>query len=151
MLTRPLNLVSHLRLEPRSFDFLFVVNAGLLALFFSVFGSRYVLSPGLAVDFQVPQTAGARTGGASTSHEVVISVKREGLIFVDEGALTLAQLRDWLHKQGKNYREPSLLVLASAVVPVADLADIVSAAREAGFTRVVWGAEELASPQLRPK
>ncbi len=147
MITRPLNLASQLRPEPRNFDFLFLVNAGLLALFFTVFGSRFVLAPGLAVDFQVPQLAGARAGAVTTTDQIVISAKRAGVIIVDEGPLNMAQLHDWLKKKGKKTRQPSLLVLAGADVPVADLTYITSAAQEAGFVKVVLGAEDpTASP-----
>ena len=145
MITRPLNLASQLRPEPRSFDFLFLVNAGLLALFFSVFGSRFVLAPGLAVDFRVTQMTGARAGATTTTDRIVISAKRSGVIIVDEGPLNMAQLHDWLKQKGKKTREPSLLVLADADVPMADMTDITSAAYEAGFVRVVFGADEPAA------
>ena len=53
MITRPLDLAAKMRAEPRSFDALFYVNVGVLALFFLVFGSRFVLAPGLGVDFKL--------------------------------------------------------------------------------------------------
>lgn len=62
MIVRPLDLASRLRPEPRDFDALFYVNAGMLALFFSLFGSRFVIAPGLELDFQVPVVAGAGRG-----------------------------------------------------------------------------------------
>lgn len=140
MITRPLDLANRLRPEPRSFDYWFFVNAGLLVLFFSLFGSRFVLAPGLGLDFEMPRIAGAR-GGATTT-ERVISVRPAGQIFAANGLLNHAQLADWLRTEAAKLREPSLLVRASADVPVAELAEIVSAAREAGFVRVVLGAEE---------
>jgi biopolymer transport protein ExbD len=148
MITRPLNLASHLRAEPRNFDFLFLVNAGLLALFFTLFGSRFVLSPGLAVDFRVPEMRGARAGASAATREIVISVKRAGLIVVDEGPIKIDQLRQWLRKQGESKAgeklgPPSLLVIASAEVTWENLAEINSAAQEAGFAGVTYAAEEL--------
>ena len=47
MITRPLELSSRLRPEPRTFDWVFYVNGGLIVLFFSLFGSQFVLAPGL--------------------------------------------------------------------------------------------------------
>ncbi len=140
MITRPLDLAARLRREPRNFDFLFYVNAGLIGLFFFLFGSRFVLAPGLGVDFRMPEMAGARAGAAPT--ERVISVLPSGQIFAANGLLNMVQLREWLKAEASKLREPSLLVRASAGVPLAQLADIVSAATEAGFTRVVVGAEE---------
>lgn len=140
MITRPLDLATRLRREPRNFDFLFFVNGGLLVLFFSLFGSRFVLAPGLGVDFRMPELAGARAGAAAT--ERVISVLPSGQIFAANGLLNLAQLREWLKAEAGKLREPSLLIRASAGVPLSQLAEIVSAAQEAGFTRIVVGAEE---------
>jgi biopolymer transport protein ExbD len=140
MITRPLDLAARLRREPRNFDFLFFVNVGLIVLFFFLFGSRFVLAPGLGVDFRMPEMAGARAGAATT--ERVISVLPSGQIFAANGLLNMAQLREWLSVEAGKLREPSLLVRASAGVPLSQLAEIVSAATEAGFTRVVVGAEE---------
>lgn len=120
-------------------DSLFYVNAGLIVLFFFLFGSRFVLAPGLGVDFQMPTMAGAMAGVRTT--ECVISVGPSGQIFAD-GLLDLRQLRDWLQVQAKKTKEPSLLIRASTGVRVEDLTDIISAARAAGFVRVVIGAEE---------
>ncbi len=141
MITRPLDLASRLRPEPRYLDFLFLVNGGLIVLFFLLFGSRFVLAPGLGVDFVMPEMAGATAGAARTTH--VISVVRPGLIFVDDGAINFEQLREWLKVQAGQTVQPSLLVRAnSGNVPVTTLTDISSAAFQAGFTRVVVGALE---------
>lgn len=142
MITRPLDLASKLSPPPRSFDGLFFVNVGLLVVFFALFGSRFVLAPGLGVDFRLPEMPGALAGAATTDR--VISVLPSGQIFAD-GLLNMAQLREWLKVEAKKSKQPSLLVRAGAGVPVSQLADIVSAAREAGFVRVVLGAEERAA------
>ena len=138
MITRPLDLASKLRPEPRSFDFLFYVNGGLIVIFFSLFGSRFVLAPGLGVDFQIPKMSGALAGAAATDR--FISVLPSGQIFAD-GLLNMSQLREWLKVEAKKLRQPSLLVRASADVPFSQLTEIVSAAHAAGFT-VILGAEE---------
>lgn len=140
MITRPLDLASKLRPEPRNFDFLFYVNAGLLVLFFMLFGSRFVLAPGLGVDFKLPEMPGAMAGAMVTTS--TISIKSSGQIFAD-GLLSMAQLREWLKTEAKKTKRPSLLVRMSAGVPVSVQTDIVSAAREAGFgSNIVLAAEE---------
>ena len=142
MITRPLDLASRLRPLPRSLDALFFVNVGLLVLFFFLFGSRFVLAPGLGVDFRMPELAGAQAGAATTQR--VISVLPSGQIFAD-GLLNMAQLRTWLKAEAAKLKQPSLLVRASAGVPLSELADIIGVAREAGYVRVVVGAEEPAA------
>lgn len=143
MITRPLDLASKLRPPPRNFDVLFLVNVGLIGLFFGVFGSRFVLAPGLGLDFRMPQMSGAMAGAAATTH--VISVPRSGLFFAD-GAMNVAQLRGWLEAQAKTVKEPVLLVRANASVPLTDLTEISALAREAGFARVIVGAQEPPAP-----
>ena len=94
MIARPLDLATRLRPPPQGTGALHYVNVGLLGLFFSVFGSRFVLAPGLGVDFQIPQLSGAQAGAAQATH--VISVLRSGQIFSEEGIVDLGQLREWL-------------------------------------------------------
>jgi biopolymer transport protein ExbD len=140
MITRPLDLASRLRDEPRNFDFIFLVNGGLLVLFFYLFGSSAVLSPGLGVDFALPVMPGALANAVTTTS--TISVKNSGQIFAD-GLLSMDQLREWLKVEVRKTKHPSLLVRMSAGVPVAVQNEIVSAARDAGFgANIVLAAEE---------
>lgn len=144
MITRPLDLASRLRPPPRNFDVWFFVNAGLIVLAFFVLGSRFVLAPGLGVDFQLPEMAGARLDAARTTHD--IAMNDAGLIIAEEGSVSLERLGEWLQEEAKKTKDPVLLVRASAGVKSADQAKIVSLARAAGF-RVVWAVQE---PQGRP-
>jgi biopolymer transport protein ExbD len=147
MITRPLDLAARLRPEPRNFDALAYVNVGLLAVFFLVFGSRFVLAPGLGVDFKLPEMPGAKAGAVTTTS--TISVKNSGQILAD-GLLSLPQLREWLKIQAHKTRHPSLLVRMSAGVPVSVQNEIVSAAREAGFGSNITLAAEEPAPDAAP-
>jgi len=143
MITRPLDLASKLRPEPRSFDALFFVNAGLVGLFFLLAGSRFILAPGLSVDFQLPTFKGAAAGAAVTTHQ--ITVERSGLIVIGDGPADPTRLREWLKAEGAKPGKHSLLVKASLGVPTGDLIGIWSAAHDAGFD-VLLAAEEPAAP-----
>jgi biopolymer transport protein ExbD len=138
MITRPLDLASKLRPEPRTFDALFYVNVGVLVLFFLVFGSQFVLSPGLGVDFVLPVDPNAVRNAVTTTS--TISVKNSGQIFAD-GLLSLPQLREWLKVEAKKHKHPTLLLRMSAGVPVSLQTEIASAAGEAGFESVTVAAE----------
>jgi biopolymer transport protein ExbD len=142
MITRPLDLASKLRPPPRNFDLCFLVNIGLIALAFDLFGSRFVLAPGLGLDFRLPEMAGARAEAAKITHD--IAVKDAGLIVAEEGSITLKRLGEWLKEEAKTTKEPTLLVRADAGVTSAEQAKIVGIARAAGF-RVVWAAQEPAT------
>lgn len=140
MIARPLDLASKLRRPPEGTGALHYVNVGLVALFFFVFGSRFVLAPGLGVDFQLPKLSGAQAGASRTSS--VISVLRSGQVFTEDGLVDLNQLREWLRQRAQREKDPALLIRASSGVTLSELVDIQNAARDAGFRRVLLGAEE---------
>jgi len=151
MIARPLDLASRLRPPPHGTGALHYVNVGLLGLFFSLFGSRFVLAPGMGVDFQLPQLPGAQSGAAQTTD--VISVLRSGQIFTsDQGLVDLEQLRIWLKARAGRDAKPTLLIRASSGVTLSELVEIEGAAHDAGFG-VLLGAEEpaKAAAVLEPK
>jgi biopolymer transport protein ExbD len=144
MIARPLDLSSRLRPAPHGSGALHYVNVGLLGLFFYSFGSRFILAPGLGVDFQLPELSGAQAGAAQATH--VVSVLRSGQIFSEDGLVDIGQLREWLKaRAGRGAPHPTLLVRASAGVTLAKLSEIEGAAHDAGF-RVLLAAEESAPP-----
>ena len=146
MITRPLDLASRLRPPPRSFDAWFYVNVGLVALMFSLLGSRFILAPGLEVNFKLPILAGARAGATVTTHYV--TVLASGQIFGDEGPMDLPRLRLWLQQRAKGAQHPTLLVKADAGVTEHQLAEIVTAAHQAGFN-VVEAADDAPAAAAR--
>lgn len=139
MITRPLDLSSRLKRPPRGFDTLFFVNGGLLALFFVLFGSRFVLSPGLGVDFQVPEMPGAVDAAVPT--DVVIAIKGADMAFVEGAKVNFAGLRQYLITRGKGRSDLRLLVQADAALTTQDLTEVYEMARAAGFVAVQIAAE----------
>jgi biopolymer transport protein ExbD len=140
MIARPLDLASRLRPPPRGSGALHYVNVGLVVLFFDFFGSRFVLAPGLGVDFQLPELSGAQAGAAQATH--VVSVLRSGQIFSQDGLVDIGQLREWLKaRTARSGPHPTLLVRASVGVTLSKLVEIEAAAHDAGF-RVLLAAEE---------
>ena len=128
MITRPLELASRLQPQPRSFDWLFYVNAALIVLFFSLFGSRFVLAPGIAA---LPAVSGSDANARMTTH--YISVHGEQQIFAGDGLHDLARLEVWLKAQAKTAKNPVLLVQSNRSVDFDLIARIVSSAKSAGF------------------
>jgi biopolymer transport protein ExbD len=146
MITRPLDLASRPRRMPRNFDAFYFINAGLLVLFFFLFGSRFVLAPGLGVrlkgGFALPTMKGAQASAVATN--VFISVPRSGVALVDEGVITYTQLGGWLQARAKEHKAPVLLIRADGSVPMQDIADIEARATAAGFIYVQVAFEESA-------
>jgi biopolymer transport protein ExbD len=139
MITRPLDLSARLRPPPKGFESLFYVNAGLIVLFFVLFGSRFVLSPGLGVDFDVPVVPAALQAAVST--DVVVAVKGRDMAFVGGAKVNFAGLEQQLTRQVDGRKGLRLLVQADAQLTTQDLTDIYDMARRAGFGAVQIAAE----------
>lgn len=139
MITRPLDLASKLRPEPRNFDWLFFVNAGLLVLFFSLFGSRFVLAPGLGVAFRLPVVAGANANARPPTH--VITVLNAELMLTPAGVRRIDSLEEWLKEQAPGTPAPLLLVRGSVDLPISVYTTISSAAKTAGFEVLIAAGE----------
>jgi biopolymer transport protein ExbD len=147
MIARPLDLASRLRPTGHGTGALHYVNVAALALFFYSFGSRFILAPGLGVDFELPQMSGARAGAVRTT-STVVNVLRSGQIFTEDGLVDISQLRGWLKARVGRGARPTLLIRASTGVTLAELIEIQGAAREAGYGEVLWGAEDRATPSF---
>ncbi|AHF89970.1 hypothetical protein OPIT5_06790 [Opitutaceae bacterium TAV5] len=140
MITRPLDLASRMRGVPRSFDAFFYVNIGLILLFFGLFGSRFVLSPGLATDFRLPEAANSLAGAMTT--DVVIAVPRDDMVLAEGEVRSFdQQFRGWLRARVGDRTDARLLVQAGAPVSAHELARIYAIAAEAGFASVLLAAE----------
>ena len=140
MITRPLEIAPHLPPSPRNFDVLFYVNVGVLALFFLLFGSRFVLAPGLVLGEPIPTMEGARAGANRTTCN--LRILSSGQILTDQGILTRAELPGWLRDQGKNQKNAVLLLQAGGDVPMGEIMRIQSMAIGAGFAFVELAAQE---------
>ena len=145
MITRPLDLLSKLRPPPRNYDFLFLVNGGLIALFFVLFGSRFVLSPGLRLnnaDIMLPASSDAVRSATATP--VSVSVNANGQIWGDTGQIPLPKLREWLAAQAKRSPGSTLLVIGDIRAPMDVFTSISDAATAAGFGRVQLAMQSVA-------
>lgn len=140
MITRPLDLASRLRPAPRGVDALFFVNVGALAVFFFVFGSRFVLAPGLSVDFSLPAADAAATARLTT--DVVIAVPASNMAVVDGAVVDFKGLGEWLRSRAGGAASPAspkkrLLVQAAGSLPARDLTELYALAADAGFGGVL--------------
>ena len=133
MITRPLDLASRMRPEPRNFDWLFYVNVAVLVVFFAFFGSDFVLAPGLSV--RLPSAAGADANAKPATH--FITVLATGQIYTAQGTLKLEQVETWLSAQARATKAPVLLIRGDATVPVSVITMIGGAAAKAGFADVM--------------
>ncbi|MBI2497008.1 MAG: hypothetical protein HYV75_03480 [Opitutae bacterium] len=154
MITRPLELESRMSPPPRDLDFVAWVNVGVIVLFFSLFGSGFVLAPGLPVgvgaqpDTVVLPSVGLASQG-SESASVVVSYRSDNLILFEGGMYTLSELRRHLEGYVKMHSGAVLLVRADRQVTVQAFADLCEMARVVGFANVLLAAEP--PPPQAPK
>ncbi|WP_238991424.1 ExbD/TolR family protein [Rariglobus hedericola] len=113
----------------------------MIALFFILFGSRFVLSPGLGVAFEVPAMANALEGAVAT--DVVIAIKGADLAFVEGAKVNFAGLRQYLINRAAGRPGLRLLVQADATLTTRDLTEVYDMARAAGFAFVQVAAEPI--------
>ena len=121
-------------------DMLFYVNVVLLGLFFTFFGSRFVMSPAIELlrpDFELPRSSEGGAGQAAPTM-AVISVLGPNMVFTAEGRMSFNELAAWLPSQVARgaEQESRLLVRADVSVPASDLLRLSDIATEAGFTGV---------------
>lgn len=149
MITRPLDLVSRLSSPPRELDALAWVNVGLIVLFFSLFGSSFVLAPGLPVGvgetaaLTLPRAGGAVQEAGATS--VVITFRRDDLVLFEGGMYSLKALSKPLEAYAKKHPGAVILVRADQQVAVQAFLDLCAQARAAGFAHVFVAAESRAA------
>ncbi len=142
MITRPLDLASRMRPEPRNFDWLFYVNGLALALFFTLFGSPFVLAPGLSAEFHLPVAAGANANAKPITHS--ITIEASGQILTPRGNLKKDQIETWLATQAKTTKAPVLLVRGDTLVRNSVMFEISGMARKVGFVDVTWASVDAA-------
>jgi biopolymer transport protein ExbD len=148
MITRPLDLSSQLRKAPRSFDWVFYVNFGLIALFFVLFGSRFVLSPALAVDGKdLTLSTASDTVTSNLPSTLFMSVKANGQKYVEpNGLVTMEQLKVWLAERARRTPGATLLIRPDAAVRFDEVAAISAAAKEVGLFPILAVRPDATSP-----
>jgi biopolymer transport protein ExbD len=143
MITRPLELESRLSAAPRDLDFVAWVNVAVIALFFGLLGSRFVLAPGLLIGvgnegFELPTTAGLQN---SRTASVVVSYRRDDVILFEGAIVKLPELRHRLEIYAKQHPGEVLLLLADRRVSVQAMTDLSAMAQSVGFAYVQMAGE----------
>lgn len=150
MISRPLDLEARLSPPPRDLDFVGWVNVGAIVLFFSLLGSRFVLTPGLEIGMRndglvLPQApVPVENIGAAS---VVLSYRRENVILFEGGIYSLAELQQQLAGYAQRHPGAVMLVQADREVSLQNVLDLIQMAKGAGFANVFLAAEPVESPK----
>jgi biopolymer transport protein ExbD len=143
MITRPLDLEARLSPPPRDLDFVAWVNVAVIALFFGLLGSRFVLAPGLLIGVGEQGTlAPAQTGApADGAVSVVVSYRRDNVILFEGGMFSLPELRKQLEGYAKKHPGAVLQVNADRQVSWQAILDLCVMAKSVGFAYVLMPTE----------
>jgi biopolymer transport protein ExbD len=150
MITRPLDLESRLSPPPRDFTAVAWVNAGVIALFFTLLGSRFVLAPGLLIE--LPTMDPASMSAVETS--VVVNYRRDGVILFGTGMYSPAELQAALEEYVRKHpasKGSTLQVNADKQVSTQALTNLGDIAAAAGFAKMVVAGRERPAADNPPK
>lgn len=152
MITRPLDLESRVSRPPRDLDVFFWVNVGVLALFFTLLGSRFVLAPGVAVGWSgaasLPQAD--RLAEQAAGPTVVVSYRSESVILFEDGIYSQTDLRRPMEAYIKKHPGSVILLRMDGQASVQAFIDVSKIAGELGYANVVLAAEPKPT-QTRPE
>lgn len=143
MITRPLDLSSRLSPPPRDLDVMFWVNVGVIVLFFSLLGSRFVLASGLLIGgdrsgaVELPRSASVTQAAV----ELVVGYRRDNMILFEGGIYDLRELRPLLRDYAQKHPGGTMLVQAERQVTLQDLARLADVAIDVGFRNVLLATE----------
>lgn len=158
MITQPLELQSRLSPPPRDLDFFAWVNVGVIVLFFSLLGSRFVLPSGTAIGIggagadptiELP-AGGAIAENAGGAASVVVSYRRDNVILFEGGMYTLSELRESMAAYAKQHPGAVMLVRADRQVSMQAFLDLCEMAKQVGFANVLVAGEQPA-PEAGPR
>lgn len=151
MITKPLDFVSRLSPPPRDVDFVAWVNVAVIALFFGLLGSRFILAPGvdvqtggLAPALDLPTAVGATSGTGAAS--VVVSYRRDNIILFEGGMYSPAELKRQLETYVAKHPGAVMLVRADRQVTAQALFELWDLAKQIGFSTVIMAVEPLPRP-----
>jgi biopolymer transport protein ExbD len=139
MITRPLDLQSKVSPAPRDFDVFFWVAGVVIVLLFALHGSRFIVTPGVAVQIgqdpalELPQASNSVLGRAS----VVVSYRRDNMILFEGGVYELQTFRPVLEAYAKRNPGTAMLVQMDKQVTMQGWMALKDIAEKAGFVTMI--------------
>lgn len=132
MITRPLDLQSHLKPPSSRINPIPLLDIVFIALFFSLVGSNFVLAPGLTIN--LPEGNEEMMAGLPTS--AFLTVQSDKVLLFQERILNMDTLKPALERHVESRGETNLVVYVDREVSVQTLLSVTELAREAGVARV---------------
>lgn len=140
MFSQPLNLERFIRTRPESnLEVVPILDILIIAAFFGLFSTPFVLPQGVAVDLEVGENL--VTGIGVTA---VLTVKRDNMLLFEGQNLKLSQFAEKAREYLKGEENATLLLRLDPAITIDVFFKISSEAKKAGFTKVhVAGEKEV--------
>lgn len=147
--SRPLQLERELTPPDYRMDIIPLVDVILIAFFFSLLGSRFILAPG--VQIELPAVNAQAISGAPTA--AVLTIQNDNMLLFEGRIHTLgsfeAAMRTYFGDKG-GLSDAVLLVKSDKDVSMSTFLYVCEIAQRAGFAKVHVAAEIAAEDDLQP-
>ncbi len=152
MITRPFDFAAQIK-HPRSgIDLVPFFDVCVILLFFGMFGSRFVLAPGVAVDLRPPATAGVPRDALPTSRVLTVSeIDGRAMLMFEGRILDVAKLERFLAERAGQYQGEVLLVRMDRDVSMVLFVRVLEVAKRAGFDQILLAAEPESAADVHGK
>lgn len=138
---KPVNVSSQVRRPSASIDAAALFNILLIALMFTLLGSRFIVAPGLSLELDSLPAADV-SGGALTDADIcVLSAKGNSMLIYDGAIYNIATFAKKMESSKAARKNAVLLVKADKNVDAQTLVDISLAAKKGGFERIQIAAK----------
>lgn len=118
------------RRSHRYIDMAPLVDVVFLLLLFFMLTFHMIMEP--AIKIQLPTS---RTAAAHTQNQIVVSISRQGVVYVGDQAVALPHLAALIRQRLKAAREPSVTIKADRAASVGLLVQVVDGVRLAGCAK----------------
>ena len=140
MLSQPLNLERYIRTKPESrLEVVPIMDILVIVVFFGLFGSPFVMPPGLEVDLELSENLVSRVAVTA-----VLTVKRDNMLLFEGQNLKLNQFEERARQYLEGKENAVLLLRLDPGIKMDTFFKISGEAKAAGFSKVhVAGEKEV--------
>lgn len=140
MLSQPLRLERYIRTKPETrLESVPIIDILIIVVFFGLFGSPFVMPPGLAVDLEVSENLVSGVGVTA-----VLTVKRDNMLLFEGQNLKLNQFEEKARNYLQGKENAVLLLRLDPGIKMDTFFKISGEAKKAGFSKVhVAGEKEV--------
>lgn len=142
MITRPFQLEARVSKPAGGLDLVPFLDVVVILLFFGLLGSRFILSPGVAVNLRLPTMLGAPTDALPTSRVLTIGeVAGSEMVIFEDRILNMVSLERLFTEREGAFADEVLLVRIDRDVSMVLLVRLCDLAKRAGFSQILLAAE----------